>query len=243
MSGTEEAEWILVWIFPPFLGFLQQQGTQKIFLNKAWNWLFAFCLWNFLWLTNWTLIPALPGKADALAELGGAFGCSHQKGAQIHLLKALLIKKKKSPFSGSCWWLVRPVAWQMPLRLTLSSPPHVLFAKEGWHSSGEVAQWESSWHFHRELKETAGVRCPTAHDCTEWDGSRQNMYALISKRFPKHCRKQGWKGNQDVIPRPKGTSELSLLSSICLICTQNLPRWGFHTLPGLSFLEFNYPCC
>ena len=61
------------------------------------------------------------------------------------------------------------------------------------------------------------------------------MFFLISEGFPECCKKECWKGNQGIIPCPKGTSELSLLSSVCLICTQNLPEWGFCTLPGPFF--------
>lgn len=44
MSATEEAGEFLFGFFSSLLGCLQQQETQEIFLNKAWNWLFAFCL-------------------------------------------------------------------------------------------------------------------------------------------------------------------------------------------------------
>lgn len=57
---------------------------------------------------------------------------------------------------------------------------------------------------------------------------------LISKGFPEHCRKWGWKGNQDIIPCPKGTSELSLLSGIHLICAQTSQSGDFT--PSLGHL-------
>lgn len=104
--------------FFPLLGFLQQQETQKIFLNKAWNWLFAFCLWNFLWLTNWTLIPSLLGKADALAATRQKSQMQPAERGSVSPAKGFINFKKV--FSDS-WHslMVKPVAWQMPLRITL----------------------------------------------------------------------------------------------------------------------------
>lgn len=219
-----------------FFPFLQQQETQKIFLNKAWNWLFVFCLWNFLWLTNWTLIPSLPGKADALAA-------TRQK-SQMKPAERGSVSPAQSfiNFKVFCESWCSLIAWCLT-GVTEENPSEPAPCAVCWRrvctAVWEMVGLKSSWHLHTDPEETGRAWCPRRSDYTEErrEGCKPSKYVfiLISKGFPECCRERGWKGNQDIIPCPKGTSELSLLSGICLSCTQSLPEWGFYTLLGHLF--------
>lgn len=77
MSGTEEAEWILVWVFFPSSWFLSAAGNTENISKQSLK--LAVCILPVKFPVAHKLDshPCLPGKADAFAELGRALGCSH----------------------------------------------------------------------------------------------------------------------------------------------------------------------
>lgn len=93
MSGTEEAEWIPVWVFsPPTSWFLAAAGNTANISKQSLK--LALCVLPVEFPVAHKLVShpfAAGGGRHIRGKRSSKLGCSQQEGAQFHLLKALPI--------------------------------------------------------------------------------------------------------------------------------------------------------
>lgn len=162
MSGTEEAEWILVWVlFPPSLFLAAAGNTENISKQSS---KLAACI----------LPVKFPGahKLDShprAAREGRRISRARQRSwlqpperAGIHLLKALLIKKRAFFLApGGGWWSLLPDRCQWGRPFAFSAHPRCCLPRRGGTALGS-GRLGKLLAFSQGSQGDSGVRCSTA---------------------------------------------------------------------------------